>query len=341
MFKKATKEKLKARIALDGPAGSGKTYTALRFAFALAGKGGRVAVIDTEHRSASKYVGESPDGFPFQFDVCELEHYSPTTLKNVVDEAGKRYDVILIDSLSHFWEGTGGALQLVDKKKASSKGGGFSAWSDINPLLGEMMKSMLNSPAHIIATMRTKMAYDVEKNEKGKLEVTKIGLKPVQREGLEYEFDLVGDIDLEHILTVSKTRCSPLDGAKAEKPGPEFVVPLITWLNTGVDPAPRAEIPEPAPDPATQEGSDQNGARKGVRLSGKPATDPHKQHESEPCGEDLAERIKVEAQRLEMPTDKLKQIMSRNGANKLAELPHKEAAKLLSRLQAMAADAPF
>ena len=88
MFRPATKLKLKARIALDGPAGSGKSYTALRFAHALAGPSGRVAVIDTEYRSASKYTGEAPDGHPFTFDVCELEHYAPSTPHPVVAADG-------------------------------------------------------------------------------------------------------------------------------------------------------------------------------------------------------------------------------------------------------------
>lgn len=104
-FRPAVRRKTKLRMAFCGPAGSGKTYTALRQAFALAAHcGGRVAVIDTEHGSASKYQGESPDGIPWEFDVRELTDFSPTAYTEAIVEAGRLgYAVLVVDSLSHAW----------------------------------------------------------------------------------------------------------------------------------------------------------------------------------------------------------------------------------------------
>ena len=332
MFKPATKEKLRARIALDGPAGSGKTYTALRFARALAGPTGKIAVIDTEHRSASKYAGEIADGDDaggFAFDVCELSHYSPSTYTNVIREAGKTgYDVIVIDSLSHAWEGVGGALDTVDRK-ASNKGGSFSAWKDVTPLHREMMDAMLSSPCHVIVTMRTKTAYEVgeiERNGKRKMTVEKVGTKPVQREGMEYEFDLVADLDLEHILTVSKTRCSAMDGCRCERPGPAFIAPFAAWLNAGAEPAKT----EPT--------------KKGVKLSGQSKSEPAADVDTNPkCGQHMAERVKQLAEQLQVPPDKIREIVSRCGVTKLADMPFVEGEKLIQKLEArlQEQDVPF
>ena len=312
MFKKATKEKLKARIALCGPAGSGKTYTALRFAQVLAENGGTIAVIDTEHRSASKYTGESPDGIPFAFDVCELEHYDPTTYINVIKEAGRnRYSVIVIDSLSHAWEGIGGALDIVDRKAANTRGGSFAAWRDVTPLQRQLIETILASPCDIVATLRTKTAYEVEQGENGKMKPVKVGTKPIQREGVEYEFDVVGDLDLEHIINVTKARCPALDGQRACKPGGAFIRPLIDWLNAGV--APRVNKP--------------------VALSGEERKDPFSQDLTAPCGQEVAERIKAAAIALEMKPDQIKQLAAKVGASRLAEIPLQQAEKLLARLE--------
>ena len=255
MFKPATREQLKLRMALDGPAGSGKTYTALRFAFALAGKNGKVAVIDTEHRSASKYIGESPDGFPWQFDVAELGTYSPSLYTQYIRLAGQSgYDVLVIDSLSHAWSGVGGVLSQVDAKAK-----GFSGWKEVTPKHNDLVDAILGSPCHIIATMRTKTEYEVETaNVKGKekLKVTKLGTKPIQREGVEYEFDVVCDLSAEHLLTVSKTRCSALNEMVVSQPGPDFMKPLAKWLNAGVPrdftpPSAEAQTLVPAPASAS------------------------------------------------------------------------------------------
>lgn len=358
MFRPASRRKLKARIAIDGPAGSGKSYTALRFAFALAGPSGRVAVIDTEHRSASKYHGEAPDGIPFRFDVCELEHYAPTTYSGVVREAGKAgYDVVVIDSLSHGWEGVGGALDQVDRAASRSKSGNsFTAWRDVTPQHREMVESILACPCHVIATMRSKMAYEMETDAKGKVKPVKVGLKPIQREGVEYEFDVVADMDLDHLLTISKSRCPYLDGAKVIKPGAQFLAPLVGWLAEGAEdmthiPSPQApavfaenamNVRFPSPDGA---GRIVETGRAGVQLTGNappdvlPGGNQYSESINAPCGEQIANEIKTIGQQLGMPAAKLAEIVRRYGARRIAEIPHNEAVTILGKLKTMAIEA--
>lgn len=227
MFQKAQRSQSKLRMTIDGPAGSGKTYTALRFAHAL---GGRIAVIDTERGSASKYVGDNPDGVPWDFDVMNLTTFSPEKYTEAILMAGKaQYNVLVIDSLSHAWEGVGGALEI--KQRA---GESWSAWRHVTPIHNRMVDAMLQSPMHVITTMRSRMEYVQEVDQTtGRTVIRKVGMSPIQRPGFEYEFDLVCDMDWSHILTVSKSRCSAVADRVTERPGPEFMRPVIEWLNSG------------------------------------------------------------------------------------------------------------
>lgn len=258
MFQKATREKLKLRMALVAPPKSGKTFCGLTFAFALAGPSGRVFVIDTENRSASKYAGDSPHGIPWNFEACELRHFAPSTYTAAIKAAANEgADVLLIDSLSHAWEGVGGALDQVDKK-SSQTGNSFTAWKDVTPQHREMIETIIGAPLHVIVTMRTKMEYVLEEtiNRSGK-KVTAprlVGLAPVQRQGMEYEFDIVCDLDVDHTLKVGGTRCRPIDGLVVSRPGPEFMEPVIKWLNEGVrpvsPPSTASFVPPSPPTPA-------------------------------------------------------------------------------------------
>lgn len=226
-FQKAVKSKEKLRLALDGPAGAGKTWTALTIGSYLAtADGGRVAVIDSERSSARKYAGD------FDFDHLTLPDFDPTTYRDAIRsaiEAG--YAVIVIDSLSHAWEGTLDMKDRVQKRSISKDG--FGAWREVTPVHNELVDTILRAPAHIIATMRTKTEYSVDKDENGKTKITRLGLKPQQREGVEYEFDVVGDMDVEHNLIVSKSRCSALADAVINRPGEHLAKTLDAWLNEG------------------------------------------------------------------------------------------------------------
>ena len=229
-FSHASKEQAKARIALTGPSGSGKTYTALVVGTEL---GKRVALIDTERGSAAKYADQ------FDFDTLQLVTFEPAALVDalaVAADAG--YDVLIVDSFSHFWSGAGGILEQVDNAaKRAGSGGSFAGWREARPLERAMFDALLAYPGHVIVTMRTKTEYVVETDERGRKVPRKVGLKPDQREGIEYEFDIVGDLDHENTLVLSKSRAAPLSGLVIRKPDARFADAILDWLNAGV-PAP-------------------------------------------------------------------------------------------------------
>lgn len=228
VFKKATKEQAKLRMGIIGPAGSGKTYTALVTARNLV-PDGKIAVLDTERGSASKYADI------FEFDVCELESFHPENYIKTIqaaEEAG--YDVLIIDSLSHAWAGKDGALELVDKAAARERGNSFAAWRHVTPLHNAMVDAIIGARLHVIVTMRSKVEWVIEKDERGKSVPRKIGLQPVQRDGLEYEFDVVADMDLNNNFIVSKTRCPALRGSVIHCPNEEPAKTLRAWLSDGV-----------------------------------------------------------------------------------------------------------
>lgn len=248
-FKKATKKQVKARVAIAGPSGSGKTYTGLVASTALA-NGGRIAVIDTERGSASLYSDY------FSFDVLELEPpFSPKVYKQAIkaaEDAG--YGVILIDSLSHAWEGEGGALDLADEATSRQRTpNSYTAWREVTPLHREMVDAMLQSKAHIVATMRSKTEYAIQK-EDGKTKILKVGMAPIQRAGMEYEFTVVGDMDIDNKIVISKSRFAPLQSKVQLKPDINFFKPFVDWLNSG-DAEVKAEPTKPTPQkeqPLTQ-----------------------------------------------------------------------------------------
>lgn len=236
MFQRATKRTARLRMALIGPAGSGKTFTALSIATALSDK---VAVIDTERGSASKYSDL------FTFDVMEPDVFSPRTyIDAIVDADQAGYEVLVIDSLSHAWMGRGGALEMVDNaSKRNGGGNNFSAWRDVTPQHNAMVDAIIGARLHIIATLRSKMEYVQEKDERGKTVIRKVGLQPVQRDGLEYEFDVVADLDQENNLVIGKTRCSNLYGRVFHRAGADVAGVLVTWLGSGkIIDSPAAQI---------------------------------------------------------------------------------------------------
>lgn len=249
-FQKATKKRSKARVAIDGPSGAGKTFTALVAAGVLA-QGGRVAVIDTERGSASLYSDR------FDFDVLELNNFNPQNYINAIDAAERAgYAVIVIDSLSHAWEGEGGALDMVDQAtKRSQSGNNYTAWKNVTPLQRKLVDAMLQSPCHIVATMRSKTEYVLETNERGKQVPRKVGMAPVQRQGMEYEFTVVGDMDIDHNLAVTKSRCEVLADKVVLKPDARFWQTFVDWLNSGAD-APPPQRAAATPPPTEREYSE-------------------------------------------------------------------------------------
>lgn len=215
MFKKATKSQIKIRLALSGAAGSGKTYSALAIAQHL---GDSIALIDTEHGSASRYADR------FNFDTCELNDHHPAKYIEAIKAAESAgYGVIIIDSLSHAWFSE---LDLA--------GGRFDGWKNVRPLERKLIDAMIGSSSHIIATMRSKTEWIMEeytaKDGKTKQSPKKIGTAPIQSSGIEYEFDLAGELDYNHILTISKSRCPELADKTFLNPGKEIADTLKAWI---------------------------------------------------------------------------------------------------------------
>lgn len=244
-FEPATKKASKARIALCGPSGSGKTYTGLAIATALSD---RVAVIDTERGSASKYVGLNG----WQFDTISPDKFSPLSLVEAFGvAAGAGYGCVLVDSLSHYWMGTDGMLEQVDRRSGANKF--TSGWKVVGPEEKQMIDAMLTYPGHVIATLRTKTEYVIEENERGKKEPRKVGMKPIQRDGIEYEFDLIGDLDHESRLTISKSRISSLAGQVIAKPGVDLAATIADWLADGIDVPSIADYRQRAVDAGTRD----------------------------------------------------------------------------------------
>lgn len=247
-FQKATKKKIKLRLALCGPTGSGKSFSALAIGMHLPGP---LGAIDTERRSLSKYAGLDYKGKKFDFDVLELtDSQSPASYVEAIKAAqAAGFGTLIIDSLSHAWMGTDGALEQVDKAaKRSQSGNSFTAWRDITPQHNALVAAMLGCEMHLIVTMRSKMEYVLE-DVGGKKAPRKVGMAPVQREGVEYEFDVIGDMNLDNDLIIGKTRCHTLAGKIFRKPGAEVAAELVAWLADGVESTSSAADPLPVTPP--------------------------------------------------------------------------------------------
>ena len=189
-------------------------------------------MLAAEHRTSEKYAGEV-----LPFDILEIPDYSPDSYIAALEYAAEKgYFVVVLDSLSHAWMGKGGALEMVDRFAAKEKSS-FNAWRHVTPRHNALIEAMLAAPFHLIATMRAKTEWVVEKDEKsGKSIPRKIGLAPVQRDGMEYEFDMVGDLDTEARWNITKTRYSRYFGLVIDKPDENLGAELCAWLDGGESP---------------------------------------------------------------------------------------------------------
>jgi hypothetical protein len=230
-FKKATKINRKLRLALTGPTGAGKTYSALAIASGLSDK---VALIDTEHESSTNYADD------FDFSVLVLKHFSPQNYIEALKEAADKFEVVVIDSLSHAWNGKGGALEMVDQVAARNKGNTFSSWREVTPWQNRLIDAIVSAPFHVIATMRSKMESQMILNpENNRTEIKKLGMAPIQRDGVEYEFDIVGEIDAQHRLIFTKSRIKSFADRLIENPGADIGKEILAWLSSGKNDEPR------------------------------------------------------------------------------------------------------
>lgn len=216
MFTKPTKTQQRLRLALSGSSGSGKTYSALSIATYL---GGSIGVIDTEHGKSALYCDF------FDFKMAQVDNPTPANYIAAI-KAASEFDVLIIDSFSHAW------YALLDMA-----GGRFENWAKVRTVERQLIDTILDFPGHVIVTMRTKTEYVVElvENRSGKLsnQPRKVGTIPVQSKDVEYEFDITGNLNAEHILTIDKTRCPALDQEQFPNPGEELAAILKAWLTDG------------------------------------------------------------------------------------------------------------
>lgn len=199
-FEKAKRSKTFLKLAITGPSGSGKTYSALRLARGFVGESGKIAFIDTENGSASNYDSLT------DFDVINME--PPYTHNKYIDGINmavkEGYDFLVIDSASHLWQWVLDEKGKLDDQTGASKS--FQNWNKAGGWLKEAMNTILQSPIHIMFCMRSKTEYVLEKNEKGYTVPRKIGMCPVMRDGIEYEFTIVFDVSFNHYTTSGKDR---------------------------------------------------------------------------------------------------------------------------------------
>jgi hypothetical protein len=225
-FQKAQRKRAKLRLALSGPSGSGKTHSALLVAKGL---GGRIAVIDTERGSASLYSDL------VEFDTMELQPpFTPERFIEAIQYAAKEgYDVCIIDSITHEWDGSGGCLEINEQiAQAKYRGNTWSAWNETTPRHRAFLDAILQAPMHVIATMRSK-TETVQGDDK---KVKKLGMKAVQREGAEYEFTAVLDLEHEkHYAVTSKDRTRLF--AEPHVITPETGQRIAAWLDSALVPA--------------------------------------------------------------------------------------------------------
>lgn len=227
-FQKAVRKQLKVKIGFMGTAGTGKTLNALSTATSL---GERIAVIDSERGRAEAYAGD------FEFDHLKLADTKPETYIGALALANERaYDVIVVDSISHEWAGKEGVLASVDR---------FGGWKEATPRHDAFIDALFAVPRHVICTMRAKTQYLVAEVDRAdgrgkRQDITKLGLGPIQRDNVEYEFDLLGMLDLEHSLRLHKSVITGLPSGTLIEAGDDMRAlgryladSVLAWVNEG------------------------------------------------------------------------------------------------------------
>jgi AAA domain len=240
---KAQREKMKAIVGFIGCSGSGKTAGALLTAYGMMKEAypnlseeeiwEKIGVIDTEHGRAKLYSNSDFDGVRIgQFLHIDFDPPYSTERYNLAVHAMKQAgcEVIIVDSLSHNWQGEGG---IVDKH-ANMQGNSFQNWGKLSSETNDLIKTLTRNNVHIFATLRTKQEYVVEPNADGKMAPRKVGTKPVQKDEMEYEFMLNFSISIDHIAETSKDNTRMFEGNPI-KLNPEVGRKLYQWLELGID----------------------------------------------------------------------------------------------------------
>jgi len=238
-YELVSRQKSKLRMALTGVSGAGKTLGALYIAYGITNDWGKIALIDTEHERGRFYANRTDLPTPtgaFLYQAMTAP-YSPEKYKAYVLEGAEAVGsdgVIIVDSFSHAWDNEGGVLDIKSGIEKQAGKNGYTAWDEAGKIQNNLVNTLLSVNAHTIITLRAKMAYAMEQNEKGKMQPVKIGLAPVQRDNTEYEFDIAMNIARDHTAVVSKdtTFLDTFSGIIT----PELGSQLHDWLDNGVEP---------------------------------------------------------------------------------------------------------
>lgn len=229
---KATRERIYTKVALMSPSGGGKTYSALRLATGMAkeiekqtGKQARIVMGNTEGSRGKYYANE------FNYDIVDLTApHHPEMYVDFINWAVKEgYDILVLDSSSHEWEGKGGCLEL-----QTQAGGTYQSWAKVTPRHNKFIEALADSPIHIIATMRGKDQYEMERGDNGKVNVKKLGVGAKQRDGFEYEFTCTFLIDQKtHMAEPQKDNTHIFESDPSMLLTEGHGEKLIEWANSG------------------------------------------------------------------------------------------------------------
>ena len=222
-LRRATRRKAKIRLGLSAVSGGGKTYSAILVAKGLCGDLSKVGVIDTENGSADLYAHLG------DFNVLPLTApFSPERYIEAIRTCEKSgMEVIIIDSISHEWDGKGGCLEIVE-----SLGGKYQDWAKVTPRHQAFLEAILHSPSHIITTVRRKQDYEMIKDG-NKIRIEKAGLKEITREGFEYELTINLELDTKHNAVASKDRTNLFMGKPAFVPSEKTGALIAEWCEQG------------------------------------------------------------------------------------------------------------
>lgn len=250
--KKAKREKIFVKIALMAPSGGGKTYGALRLATGMAeeikketGKDAKILMANTEAKRGYYYANE------FDYDIVDVEPpHNPEKYVELIDFAVQEgYDILIIDSSSHEWEGKGGCLELHQQA-----GGQYQSWKSVSPRHQKFINAIADSPIHIIATMRGKDQYEVNKDERGKTNIQKLGVGAKQRDGFEYEFTCTFLIDQKtNTAEVQKDNTHIFDQEGPTILSENHGIKIMKWANSGEGYTPVVRKEDPAPEASEDE----------------------------------------------------------------------------------------
>jgi hypothetical protein len=222
-LRKATRKKAKIRLGLSAVSGGGKTYSAILIAKGLCGDLSKVAIIDTENGSADLYAHLG------NFNVLPLTApFTPERYIEAIKSCEKAgMEVIIVDSISHEWDGKGGCLEIVE-----SLGGKYQDWAKVTPRHQAFIDAIIHSPSHVITTVRRKQDYEMIK-EGNKVRIEKAGLKEITREGFEYELTINLEMDTQHNATASKDRTQLFMNKPAFVPSEKTGELIATWCEQG------------------------------------------------------------------------------------------------------------